>query len=140
MQVFKSKKDWWLIAFLVCMTGLLVQLLLTMYAKGTMQQYPLHTAVYLLTVLVIWWPVWSTRYTIHDQKTLEIRSMWMRWSIPLQDIQHIVATDHSIVAPALSLKRLKISYQKQDKTDFILISPKKPSAFLQAIQDSKNST
>ena len=94
MQVFKSKKDWWLIAFLVCMTGLLLQLLLTMYAKGTMQQYPLHTAVYLLTVVVIWWPVWNTRYIIHEQKILEIKSMWMRWSIQLQDIQHIAVTDH----------------------------------------------
>ena len=45
MHVFRSKKDWWLLAFVICMSGLLLQLLLTMQAKGTMQQYPLHTAV-----------------------------------------------------------------------------------------------
>lgn len=136
-MVFRSKKDWWVIAFLVCMTGLLLQLLLNMYAKGTLQQYPLHTAVYVLTVIVIWWPIWSTRYIITDQHSLEIKSMWLRWSIPLNDIQNIVATDHSIIAPALSLKRLRIDYQKQGKADFILISPKKMAAFLNAVQTTQ---
>ncbi|WP_257222498.1 MULTISPECIES: hypothetical protein [unclassified Acinetobacter] len=42
MYTFSSKKDWWVVAFIVCMSGLLIQLLLTMQAKGTMQQYPVH--------------------------------------------------------------------------------------------------
>ncbi|MFV5502021.1 hypothetical protein VXP95_04225, partial [Acinetobacter sp. 226] len=63
MHVFRSKKDWWLLAFVICMSGLLLQLLLTMQAKGTMQQYPLHTAVYILTIIILWWPLWSTRYS-----------------------------------------------------------------------------
>lgn len=74
MQVFRSKKDWWLVAFLVCMTGLLVQLLLVMSAKGTMQQYPLHTAVYILTIVMIWWPVLNTRYELTADQLI-VKSM-----------------------------------------------------------------
>ena len=99
MHVFRSKKDWWLLAFVICMSGLLLQLLLTMQAKGTMQQYPLHTAVYILTILILWWPLWSTRYVV-DNGVLTIKSLWLSWKIPLSEIQSIQPTDHSIIAPA----------------------------------------
>ncbi len=65
------------------MSGLLIQLLLTMQAKGTMQQYPVHTAVYVLTVLILWWP-FNTRYQITETH-LNTRSMFVRWCIPLAD-------------------------------------------------------
>lgn len=81
MHVFRSKKDWWLLAFLICMSGLLLQLLLTMQAKGTMQQYPLHTVVYVLTIIILWWPLWSTRYVV-DNGVLTIKSLWLSWQIP----------------------------------------------------------
>ncbi len=35
MQKFRSKIDWWILAFFIAMSGLLLQLVLTMYAKGT---------------------------------------------------------------------------------------------------------
>ena len=100
MHVFRSKKDWWLVAFIICMSGLLVQLLLTMQAKGTMQQYPLHTAVYILTIFILWWPLWSTRYVV-ENGVLTIKSLWLSWQIPLSAIQSIQPTDHSIIATAL---------------------------------------
>ena len=53
MQKFHTKIDWWVLGFLIAMTGLLVQLLFTMYAKGTMVEYPEHTIVYILTIAVI---------------------------------------------------------------------------------------
>ncbi|HJF27232.1 MAG TPA: PH domain-containing protein [Acinetobacter lwoffii] len=132
MHIFRSKKDWWLLAFIICMSGLLIQLLLTMQAKGTLLQYPLHSAVYILTIVVIWWPVWSTRYIVQDDM-LSIKSLWLRWQIPLHAIQQIQPTDYSEVAPALSLKRLKITYMQADTQKYVLISPKKPEQFMQAI-------
>lgn len=132
MQVFRSKKDWWVIAFLVCMSGLLVQLLLVMYSKGTMQAYPLHTAVYVLTIIVIWWPVLNTRYQIQND-VLTIKSMWLTWRIPLSCIQQVQTTDHSIIAPALSLKRLRIDYVEAGISKFVLVSPKQQQAFIQAL-------
>lgn len=137
MHVFRSKKDWWLLAFVICMSGLLLQLLLTMQAKGTMQQYPLHTAVYVLTIIILWWPLWSTRYVV-DNGVLTIKSLWLSWKIPLSEIQSIQPTDHSIIAPALSLKRLRIDYTDAGMQKFILVSSKDQTAFIQALQPNKN--
>ena len=137
MHVFRSKKDWWLLAFVICMSGLLLQLLLTMQAKGTMQQYPLHTAVYVLTIIILWWPLWSTRYVV-DNGVLTIKSLWLSWKIPLSEIQSIQPTDHSIIAPALSLKRLRIDYTDGGVQKFILVSPKDQTAFIQVLQPNKN--
>jgi len=137
MHVFRSKKDWWLLAFVICMSGLLLQLLLTMQAKGTMQQYPLHTAVYVLTIIILWWPLWSTRYVM-DNGVLTIKSLWLSWKIPLSEIQSIQPTDHSIIAPALSLKRLRIDYTDAGEQKFVLVSPKDQTAFIQVLQPNKN--
>ena len=137
MHVFRSKKDWWLLAFVICMSGLLLQLLLTMQAKGTMQQYPLHTTVYVLTIIILWWPLWSTRYVV-DNGILTIKSLWLSWKIPLSEIQSIQPTDHSIIAPALSLKRLRIDYTEDGVQKFVLVSPKNQTAFMQALQSHKN--
>ena len=137
MHVFRSKKDWWLLAFVICMSGLLLQLLLTMQAKGTMQQYPLHTAVYVLTIIILWWPLWSTRYVV-DNGVLTIKSLWLSWKIPLSEIQSIQPTDHSIIAPALSLKRLRIDYTEGGVQKFILVSPKDQTAFIQVLQPNNN--
>ena len=137
MHVFRSKKDWWLLAFVICMSGLLLQLLLTMQAKGTMPQYPLHTTVYVLTILILWWPLWSTRYVV-DNGVLTIKSLWLSWQIPSSAIRSIQPTDHSIIAPALSLKRLRIDYTDAGVQKFILVSPKDQTAFIQVLQSKKN--
>lgn len=135
MQVFRSKKDWWVIAFLVCMSGLLVQLLLTMQAKGTMQQYPVHTVVYMLTIVVLWWPVWSTKYSIDSQK-LRIQSLFLTWVIPVENIINVSQTNNSVASPALSLDRLKIDYVQEGKAKFILLSPKNQTEFCQALNQT----
>ncbi|WP_155757824.1 hypothetical protein [Acinetobacter sp. CIP 64.2] len=46
MQTFRSKIDWWLWGIVIAITGLSLQLLWTMYLKGTLQQYPEHTVVH----------------------------------------------------------------------------------------------
>lgn len=133
MQVFRSKKDWWLVAFVICMSGLLIQLLLTMQAKGTLQQYPLHSAVYMLTIAVLWWPIFNTKYTVQANQ-LHIQCLFLRWTIPLDQIRKVSPSSNSIASPALSLKRLKIEYQQNGMTKFILVSPRQPHEFCQAIQ------
>ncbi|TCB35874.1 hypothetical protein E0H82_07805 [Acinetobacter sp. ANC 4910] len=138
MQKFRSKKDWWILGFIIAMTGLLLQLLLTMYAKGSMAQYPVHTLTYVLTIAVLWWPVWNTQYRIEAEQ-LVITSLFLTWKIPLSAIQKISPSNNSIASPALSLDRLQIDYQKEDKAKFILISPKDKQAFTQALQQAQQS-
>lgn len=133
MQKFRSKKDWWVLAFLICMTGLLIQLLLTMQAKGNIAAYPFHTATYIVVIIVMWWPVLNTRYVI-DKEYLTIFCMFFKWKIKLTDIQNISSTSNSVTSPALSLKRLKIDYIQDGKAKFVLISPKNKQDFCQVLQ------
>ncbi|MFW2079129.1 PH domain-containing protein [Acinetobacter sp. ULE_I010] len=133
MQKFHSKIDWWILGFVIAMTGLLVQLLFTMYAKGTMEEYPEHTMVYIFTIAVLWWPVFSTTYAIGNN-TLTIRSMFLKWVIPLENIKTVSKTNNSISSPALSLDRLKIEYLKDGKMKQILVSPRDQQAFRQTVE------
>lgn len=133
MQKFHSKIDWWILGFVIAMTGLLVQLLFTMYAKGTMVEYPEHTMVYIFTIAVLWWPVFSTTYAIGNN-TLTIRSMFLKWVIPLENIKTVSKTNNSISSPALSLDRLKIEYLKDGKMKQILVSPRDQQAFRQTVE------
>ena len=135
MQKFHTKIDWWILGFLIAMTGLLIQLLYTMYAKGTMVEYPEHTAVYILTIAVIWWPVFNTRYIIENE-ALIIHSLFLKWHIPLANIQNISKTNNSISSPALSLDRLKIEYMKDGKIKQVLVSPRDQQGFCKELQEN----
>lgn len=128
MQVFHSKIDWWVWGFVIAMTGLLAQLLLNMLAKGNLAQNWLFALVYALTILVLWWPLWSTRYQIKAEQLL-VKCMFLKWSIPLSAIQSIKDTDFSVAAPALSFKRVRIDYMQGAQAKFILVSPRKAEAF-----------
>lgn len=132
MQKFYSKKDWWVLAFLICMTGLLVQLLLSMQAKGNISAYPLHTATYILTIFVLWWPIFNTRYIVANGK-LTIKCMFLKWHIQLDQILKVEKTTNSVASPALSLDRLKLEYTQDGKNKFIIISPRNKQAFCQAL-------
>ena len=133
MQKFRSKMDWWFLGFIIAMSGLLAQLILTTNGKGILMQNLLFVVVYALTIVLLWWPLWSTRYVV-DQEQLTIRSLCFKWIIPLSAIQSVSETDNSISSPALSLDRLKIEYLKQGQTKTILVSPKDKVTFKAALK------
>ena len=133
MQNFRSKIDWWVWGFVISMTGLLAQLLVNMYAKGTLQQNLVFVTVYVLAIALLWWPLLSTRYQIQDQR-LWVKSMFLKWEIPLDAITGIKATDHSMLAPALSFKRVRVDYVQAGQEKFILLSPHNMQAFQMALQ------
>ncbi len=132
MQIFRSKIDWWVLGFLICLTGLLLQLLLTMQAKGTLLQFPVHAAVYVMTMAFVWWPAWNTKYTVDDEY-LSIRCLFLTWKIKRSEIQSISKTNNSVSSPALSLKRLKVDYVKEGEPKFVLVSPRNQQAFCDAL-------
>lgn len=132
MQIFRSKIDWWVLGFLICLTGLLLQLLLTMQAKGTLLQFPVHAAVYVMTIAFVWWPAWNTKYTV-DEEYLSIRCLFLTWKIKRSEIQSISKTNNSVASPALSLKRLKVDYVKEGEPKFVLVSPRNQQAFCDAL-------
>lgn len=133
MQGFHSKIDWWVIAFVIAFSGLLTQLLLTMYARGTLLDYALHTAVFILAIVLIWWPILTTRYVIENDH-LRIHALWFKWNIALKDIHAITPSQNSKLSPALSFTRLQIDYTEAGETKSILISPRHPQQFKQLLQ------
>ena len=137
MQIFRSKIDWWVLGFLICLTGLLLQLLLTMQAKGTLLQFPVHAAVYVMTIAFVWWPAWNTKYTV-DEEYLSIRCLFLTWKIKRSEIQSISKTNNSVASPALSLKRLKVDYLKEGEPKFVLVSPRNQQAFCDALNQPLN--
>ena len=117
------------------MSGLLAQLILTTYGKSILMQNFLFVVVYALTIVLLWWPLWSTRYVV-DQGQLTIRSLCFKWIIPLTAIQSVSETDNSISSPALSLDRLKIEYLKEGQTRTVLVSPRDKVGFRAALKVS----
>ncbi|MPW45661.1 PH domain-containing protein [Acinetobacter guerrae] len=133
MQTFRSKKDWWILGFIIAATGILLQMLWSMQLRGTLEEYPEHGIVYALVIVMMWWPVVNTRYVV-TQDYLIIHSMFLKWKILRNQIQNITPSNNPLSSPALSLDRLKIDYQKDGKNKSVLISPKDKQKFIKVLQ------
>ncbi|MFW1909372.1 PH domain-containing protein [Acinetobacter ursingii] len=132
MQTFRSKKDWWILGFIIAATGILLQMLWSMQLRGTLQEYPEHGIVYALVILIMWWPLVNTRYIVTQDHVI-IHSMFLKWIISRSEIQSMTPTNNPVSAPALSLDRIKIDYQKDGKNKSVLISPKNKQKFIEAL-------
>ncbi len=60
------------------------QLILTTYGKGILMQNLLFVVVYALTIVLLWWPLWSTRYVV-DPEAWTIRISVLSGSFPKRD-------------------------------------------------------
>jgi hypothetical protein len=67
---------------------------------------------------------------------LVARSGFMRWRVPLADIQEVRPTRSAASAPAWSLDRLRVEYLKGGRTRVLLVSPEDKRAFLRDLADA----
>lgn len=74
---------------------------------------------------------WLLTLYILTDKVLKVRGGIFSWTIPLEKIEVITESKNPLAAPALSLDRLLVVYEK---SKFILISPKDKSLFLKQIK------
>ncbi|MBK0062852.1 MULTISPECIES: PH domain-containing protein [unclassified Acinetobacter] len=132
MHTFRSKKDWWILGFIIAATGILLQMLWSMQLRGTLEDYPEHGIVYALVIAIMWWPVVNTRYVVTDDQLI-IHSMFLTWTILRSNIQNITPTNNPLSSPALSLDRLRIDYLKDGKSKYVLVSPKDKQKFTEAL-------
>jgi len=128
---YKSKKDAWLIVIIaVAFLISLFSLVLTFITPGAIQQ---DGWVSIVVVVVLWGfiasLIWPLYYEITSSE-LVVRSGLLHWEIPLSSIQQVHPSHNMLASPALSLDRLRIEYSRNDKTRFMLISPKDKSGFL----------
>ena len=128
-MTFKSAVDLWLLIIV----ALVVIISLGVSVRLVLQRSP---AGYLISIWLIavgiWLPLWllyTTQYVVKDE-VLEIQSGPFKWTIPIVSISQVVETSNPFSSPALSLRRLKITYG-ESKT--IMVSPKDREGFLEAI-------
>jgi hypothetical protein len=72
------------------------------------------------------------RYQVTGREIL-VRSGLLRWTIPISDLHRACAVRSVRPAPALSMQRLRLDFQKGDRVRSLHISPVDPQGFLQAL-------
>ena len=128
-MTFKSAVDLWLLVIV----ALVVIISLGVSVRLVLQRSP---AGYLRVIGVLavgiglpLWFLYTTQYLVEDE-VLKIQSGPFKWTIPITSISQVVETSNPRSSPALSLRRLKITYG-ESKT--VMVSPKDRENFLEAI-------
>lgn len=120
MVKYRSKIGWFLVVVLLVMIGAVVY----MWLKEPMGLGPM---VLLLATLFIIYFFLTTYYEIGDG-VLRIKSGFLiNRSILITNIKKIEATNNPVGAPAASLDRLEVSYNKYQS---VILSPKKKRMFV----------
>lgn len=128
-MTFKSAVDWWYYVIVLVTSGAALLAVVPVIGTGRPGSIVFGATLLLVTAGLPLWLLFTTEYEI-AQQMLKIRSGPFRWSIPVASISS-VADSHSVISsPALSLRRLKVSYGR-GKT--ILVSPADRDGFLAAI-------
>ena len=134
-MTYKTKIDWWLmflIAGMVALCGgggtfLMVQ-------RGLWVEGIAGIGV-ALGIMGLTLP---TRYRLHPDR-LEIRAGLFRWRIGLSSIRTVRYSTNPLGAPAWSLARLRIAYDKPNgKKTFVLISPRNREGFMRDLADASS--
>jgi Bacterial PH domain len=124
MKKFNSKIDWWLGLPLVYPIFRSIQAIV----EGDFLGYFVLALLILIIVIVSK----TTRYIINVEKmTLNVKSMYIvNDVIDITKIRKIEKTNSILSAPALSLDRLLVKYNKFDE---VYISPKEKQIFIEEL-------
>lgn len=118
---FESKRDIWLMAVAFGVPAIVLAVL-----PG-----PAVVKVIAIAVVVIFaFRTFRSTYYIIEGEMLTIRSMGLRWRVPIRDIRSITPTRSAASSPALSLDRLRIDYGRRT----ILVSPEDRERFIAALR------
>jgi len=130
--IFVSKVDFWLALLLWSLSLFTVSVPLWQWkrdAHKSLVQTILMTVILIPFAALMLIPFFGTKYILTNDQ-LQVDSGFSVQKIELTDITYIMPTQRMSSAPALSLDRIKISYQDEE----ILISPKDKSRFYREIQ------
>ncbi|MCK1994767.1 PH domain-containing protein [Peribacillus muralis] len=119
---FPSKKDWWMyFVFLGIFLAILSPVVMD-------RDYSSLWAAIPIICFLLW--IWLTTYYVIEDKTLLVRSAFIRKTISIDEIKSIDRSFNPLSSPALSLDRLNIHYGLQRT---ILISPLDRDAFIEEL-------
>lgn len=83
-----------------------------------------------IPIFILW--IWLTTYYVLDDSNLVIRYGPFKKIIPLNLIKSVKKTINPLASPALSLKRLEITYGQYNN---VLISPKNREEFMKILKE-----
>jgi hypothetical protein len=128
---FRSKIDWWLALLLGgAVLSFPVIFGFTDSGRAALQKDLVGIlATGLVPVLLVAWMFFDTGYDV-TLTGLRVRCGPIRRAVPLDKISRICATRSIMSAPALSLDRLEVSY---NRFDTVVISPADKRGFLAAV-------
>jgi Bacterial PH domain len=129
---FPSKKDWWLGLLLwgAIGYGAYISTYALLTEKADLLGILITVVINLTLIAFISW-LWFTTYYVLGEKELIIRSGPIKKRIPYREISSAHKTLNPLSSPALSLKRINITYQ----FGMALISPKNRDEFLQKLSE-----
>lgn len=136
-MTYSSKKDWWLYGLVwgVVLVLLAVGLLYVLAPFGNPALGWALVRAGAGTLLALLLTTYPLNYEITETE-LVARSGFMRWRVPLADIQEVVPSRNAASAPAWSLDRLRIEYLKGGQSRVLLISPSDKRAFMRDLADA----
>lgn len=129
MEIYKSKVDWWLILILVIDSICILTLIYINFGSKILY---IDVLLLIFLVILVWLPLPTTYYVVNNS-ILNIHSIFLSWEVPLNTIEKVEQISDSLIAPALSLDRIKIKYKKDGRYKSIIISPKNKSEFIKQI-------
>ncbi|MDT5268945.1 MAG: hypothetical protein QOH49_1131 [Acidobacteriota bacterium] len=134
---YNSKKDWWLFSLVWGVAPVLIAVglfnVLVPFGNPALGWALIRAgAGTVLAVLLMTYPL---DYEIAATE-LVARSGFMRWRVPLADIQEVTPTRSAASAPAWSLDRLRIEYLKGSESHALLVSPSDKWAFMRDLADA----
>jgi hypothetical protein len=136
-MTYSSKKDWWLFGLAWGVVPVLIAVglfnVLAPFGNPALGWALVRAgAGTMLAVLLTTYPL---NYEITATELIA-RCGFMRWRVPLADIQEVTPTRSAASAPAWSLDRLRIEYLKGSESSALLISPSDKRAFMRDLADA----
>jgi hypothetical protein len=98
------------------------------HAKSSLGWFGIGMAAY--AALMTWLLGWPVYYEFGD-KLLLVRMGIIKWKIPLEAIEAAQPSRNMASAPALSMDRVLITYQRGERRCVILVSPRDTQRFFE---------
>jgi hypothetical protein len=129
--VFKTKRDWWIVALIWAGVFLFVIAALVHFSgPASFFLRGLDLVLLMLVPTFFLWILYGTDYTLTDHLLL-IRCGPFKYQVPLGEIDLVVPSRSPLSSPACSLDRLLVKWDDQSKR--ILISPSRKLDFLREL-------
>lgn len=131
--VYKSKRDWWIVALIWAVVLLCAIAAAAQFSgSGSFLLKGLYLVLLAAVPTFLLWIFYGTDYTLTDYRLL-IRCGPFRYEVPLAEIDLVVPSRSPLSSPACSLDRLLIKWDDQSKK--ILVSPSRKQDLLREINN-----